>query len=553
MTLRTASTVGLVAVASAVALAGVALPSTADACGGFFCSTVPVEQNAERILFELDPTANGGLGEVTAVVEVMYSGDADDFSWVVPVPSLPESPELDVAPGSILTLFDTASTPQIIPPPVVCNDNGFFPPARGGGAETNDDDSAFAGDDDDGVDVIDLPQVGPYAPQRITSEDPRALIDWLNDNGYVITEAMEPIVADYVTQEFDFLGMKLAPEAGVENIQPIVIRYPGLEPMVPIALTAVASEPEMAVVVFIAGDTRWEARNFTNLEVDRQDVQWDVLTNTNNYYPLLSWMIDQNDGRAFVTEFAGDSGLLNTDNIFLQDVDAAEAYAWANDVKERNPVITRLYTRVSGWEMLFDPSFTPSAGAAVDRSIDLSDRPEVDVCAPSAANAQPVPCGRTYCGVGAVCATTSDGIDGCVCADDQSARTIRAPAGPGQALVETITCQPTEFDMLASVTGTEDGPADPCFANICGENGSCVSVNGFPSCQCDEGFAAIPNGVGGTTCSEVVETFASDQVLWPTAAGCGSSCDLQGDRATGAGILAFLLALVPFAVLRRRD
>ncbi len=551
MTLRILPALGLATLAG-VGVAAFLLPSPAAACGGFFCSTVPVEQNAERILFELDPTANGGLGEVTAVVEVMYNGDADDFSWVVPVPSLPENPELDVAPGSVLTLFETASVPQIIPPPIVCNSNDFFPPARGGGFNGAESDDASMGDDDDGVDVIDLPQVGPYAPQRITSEDPRALIDWLNENGYVITEAMEPIVEDYVKQDFDFLGMKLAPEAGVENIQPIVIRYPGQEPMVPIALTAVASEPEMAVLVFIAGDTRWEARNFANLEVDRENVQWDVLTNTNNYYPMLSWMFDQNDGRAFVTEFAGDSGLLNTDNIFLQDEDAAEAFAWANDVKERNPIITRLYTRVSGWEMLFDPSFTPSAGGAVDRTIDLSDRPEVDVCSNAAMNAQPVPCGRTYCGVGAVCATTTDGVDGCVCADGQSARTIRAPSGPGQALVDTVTCQPMEFDLLAAATGTENGPADPCFANICGENGTCAAVNGFPSCECDEGFAAIPNGVGGTTCSEVVETFGSDQVLWPVNAGCASGCELQGTRAVSAGALAFLLAMLPIAVRRRR-
>jgi hypothetical protein len=534
-----------------VAGLSLALPTPAQACGGFFCSSVPVEQNAERILFELDPTADGGIGEVTAVVEVMYSGDAADFSWVVPVPSLPEDVELDVAPGSALTLFDSASAPQIIPPPAVCNSNGPFPPARGGGFSANDS-AEGGGDDDDGVDVIDLPQVGPYAPQRITSEDPRALVDWLNENGYLITEAMEPIVADYVKQDFDFLGMKLAPEAGVENIQPIIIKYPGQEPMVPIALTAVASEPEMGVLVFIAGDTRWEAQNFANLEVDRENVQWDVLTNTNNYYPLLSWMIDQSDGRAFVTEFAGDSSLLNTDNIFLQDEDAAEAFAWANGVKERNSVITRLYTRVSGWEMLFDPSFTPSAGANVERSIDLSDRPEVDVCGSLAQNAEPVPCGRTYCGIGAVCATTTDGIDGCVCAEEQSARTIRAPAGPSQALVETVVCQPTDFDLLAAVIGTEDGPADPCFANICGDNGTCVGVNGFPSCQCNDGFAAIPNGVGGTTCSEVVETFDADQVLWPATPGCGSGCDVQGNRAAGAGAIAFLIALLPLAIRRRR-
>ena len=51
------------------------------ACGGFFCTTTPVDQNAERIIF----TQNGD-GTVSAYVQIEYTGSAPDFSWILPLP-----------------------------------------------------------------------------------------------------------------------------------------------------------------------------------------------------------------------------------------------------------------------------------------------------------------------------------------------------------------------------------------------------------------------------------------------------------------------------------
>ena len=54
------------------------------ACGGFFCQLVPINQAAEQIIFHQDGD------QVTAVVLIQYVGTAQDFSWVVPVPGIPE-------------------------------------------------------------------------------------------------------------------------------------------------------------------------------------------------------------------------------------------------------------------------------------------------------------------------------------------------------------------------------------------------------------------------------------------------------------------------------
>jgi len=65
-------------VVGALALATNAIwASPAQACGGFFCSQAqPVNQAAERIIF-----SQNGDGTVTAVIQILYQGPSEHFSW----------------------------------------------------------------------------------------------------------------------------------------------------------------------------------------------------------------------------------------------------------------------------------------------------------------------------------------------------------------------------------------------------------------------------------------------------------------------------------------
>jgi len=524
-------------VAGALAAATLA-PSTADACGGFFCQITPVEQNAERILFEINPD-----GTLTTVVEISYAGEPEAFSWVVPVL---ETPDLLAVPPSTLRLLDGGTVPSIIPPPTKCS----TPQAGGFGMSRGAENAPTADDAGGGVTVEDLPTVGPFEPEVVSSDDAGALIEWLNDNGYLITPAMEPFVAQYVASGMKFLAMKLTPGADTADITPIAMTYAGTSPMVPITLTSVSAEPEMGVMVFIAGQGRYESDNFTNMTVDVADVQADPRNGANNYYPLLSWLIDEAGGRAFVTEYADTSRVTQAgiDNFFMGTADEPEARTYVTDMLTRSAYVTRMYTRLSGWEMVMDPSFARAGSdATVGRLLDLSDRPAVEVCGP---NSEPEPCGQMYCGESSMCATTDSGIDGCVCGANSTARVIREPGGPGGFLRETVVCQNTELELLGDIVGTDAGPADPCDISACGEFGECMAVNGFPTCSCDEGFAAVPDGAGGAVCSKVKKTFEADTLLW-NSAGCGG-CSAEPTRGGAGAALLLLGLLAPMARRRRR-
>jgi len=60
-----------------------AAPRQAQACGGFFCSQVPIDQSGEQIIFSVSQS------HITAHVQISFQGQAKDFAWVVPVQTVP--------------------------------------------------------------------------------------------------------------------------------------------------------------------------------------------------------------------------------------------------------------------------------------------------------------------------------------------------------------------------------------------------------------------------------------------------------------------------------
>src|ERR1043165_8674886 len=97
--------------AGAVVLAALAVnASPARAGGGFFCSQAqPVNQAAERIIF-----AQNGDGTVTAVIQILYEGPSENFSWLLPISSVPEGDDIAVASDLAFTRLQSATNPSYV-------------------------------------------------------------------------------------------------------------------------------------------------------------------------------------------------------------------------------------------------------------------------------------------------------------------------------------------------------------------------------------------------------------------------------------------------------
>ena len=318
--------VGLLAVVAAI-VAVLASTQPAWACGGFFCTTTPVDQNAERIIF----TQNGD-GTVSAYVQIEYTGSAPDFSWILPLPEAIDAEAVQV-PEDAMAAFrelEVATDPVFIAPDIPeCVRRQ--PQVERMVAQA--------------VQVFASGEVGPYGFDVVGSEDPDALVTWLRENSYRVTEAMEPLIDLYVEEQFVFLAMKLRPDKGAQDVEPVKVTYPSERPMIPLRLTAVAANPDMAVMVWIYADRQAVPVNYAKMDIANDELTFFGWGQSNNYRRLMSEKADEYGGQAFITEYAAPTRELRVTHPLLQELTGRFAY------------VTRLNTVISPEEMTVDPIF----------------------------------------------------------------------------------------------------------------------------------------------------------------------------------------------------
>ena len=327
-------------------LAGsLSLARPALACGGLFCLASPIDQNAERIIF-----TDNGDGTISAIVQIQYTGFDIDFSWIlpIPVPIAAEDVEVPETAADAFTELEIATNPQYIPPPL--------PDCAQRELEDIVFDSAVEGE----VDVFAEGEVGPYEFVVIGSEDPDALVEWLREREYRVEEPMIPLIDVYVEEGFSFMAMRLQPEFGVQDIEPIKLTYPSEKPMIPLRLTAVAANPDMAVLTWFFAEQQAVPENYGHFEIEDREITFFTFGG-HNYRTLMGEKANEMEGQAFITEYAAPTSELSFNNPLLQDLSGKHSY------------LTRLNTVISPEEMTVDPVFTYDDRPNVFNIHDLSD------------------------------------------------------------------------------------------------------------------------------------------------------------------------------------
>jgi hypothetical protein len=564
---KTPFIVSLLALVPALAVLGE--PNVAHACGGLFCSTTPVDQNAERIIFTIN-----GDHTVTAYVQISYTGAPDQFAWIIPAPTAPEL-SADF-PDLAMRALDTATAPRYFKQ--TCGRGPFG--GTGGSGGTG---GVSAGP---GVTVIARQNVGPFETVTLEGTSATVLVEWLQNNGYRITDKMTPFIQPYVEGGMKFVAMRLLPGKETKDITPLVMTYDSDKPAIPLRLTTVAAQPEMGIVTFILADKRWAPDNYVDLKIADRLIEFDQFGFQNNYLSVVSREADKVGGQAFVTEYARATLELaqQVQNQFLPSwqPDVAPARDALLALLRRFPYVTRLYTRMSAEEMTEDPTFKVASDQGdVSNVHDLTD-PNFDFsrCPPVTPPA-PNPCTFTYCGRQGACAPVFldnggavNPVASCVCSRTASARVTPTGGTP------QVYCEPLAMDLdSAPASGTTSAPllSSACEGVSCGEHGRCVPINGSPTCKCDAGYGAVaqqtfdPNtGSSRTslTCQLVWPFVPSMPALPPIGGGAGGTTGIGGSGGSGtrcnaapaqetstlsfAWLLAGLGASAGFLVRRRR-
>ncbi|HVJ18531.1 MAG TPA: DUF2330 domain-containing protein [Polyangiaceae bacterium] len=293
------------ALAGALSLTALLAPETALACGGFFCSsTQPVNQAAERIVF-----AQNSDGTVTAVIEIMYEGPSENFSWLLPISSVPMGDDIAVSSNAAFQRLQAATNPQYqltVRVEGTCDDGGSN---RGGGlavpgSASSDNDS---GSGPGGVTVEASGAVGAFEWTAISLDpaldDPAAAaVEWLEANGYDVPEGAPGLLGPYLDDGMYLLALRLQKGRDTGSIRPIVLTYDAARPMIPIKLTSVAANENMGVMTWILGDGQAVPQNYNALELNEARINW--FNPSANYDQVVIAAADEAGGQGFVTEYA---------------------------------------------------------------------------------------------------------------------------------------------------------------------------------------------------------------------------------------------------------
>lgn len=164
------------------------LSSLVLADGGFF----PPVYYKEDIY---EPTQKGIIifdgNTEQLIIQATYEGEVNDFAWIIPVPSYPD---INKTSSQLFEELHFLTEPKYRRAP------GFFFGTVMYAAKMTET---------AGVTVHEQMQVGIYEVSILSSEDSKALLNWLNDNNYRVSSEAESVLNFYIQKQWYFIAMRI--------------------------------------------------------------------------------------------------------------------------------------------------------------------------------------------------------------------------------------------------------------------------------------------------------------------------------------------------------
>ncbi|MCI0637186.1 MAG: DUF2330 domain-containing protein, partial [Actinobacteria bacterium] len=202
-------------------------------CPPFPCDGCWIQSVGQLNLVAIDRTA----GRVRLVPNIRFSGQSPVVALVVPTPSLPS---LEPADKAIWT------EARLLTAPLRSRRSG----SDGLGCESSTAvDTGPIGVVTAGDVVIHATEtVGAFEATIVTSSDPAALVDWLNTNGFTISQDDADRFAPYIARGWFFTAMKMdttdaanrMPALGWDaQVNPVVFDYAATEFEIPLPVLTI--------------------------------------------------------------------------------------------------------------------------------------------------------------------------------------------------------------------------------------------------------------------------------------------------------------------------
>lgn len=230
--------------------------------GGFF----PVHQGAANTADQRAIVVDHGDSQ-TIVLQTAYDGDASDFAWVIPVPSLIVAANgVGTTDPSIFGSLDWLTGPTAVTwrsSSAACGCGG----SEGGAAS----------DMRAGVTVWETLRIDSYDVAVLSTDDSGDLAAWLDDNGYGFPDGHADTLQYYVDRESFFVAFKIAPANGDGgsgggavppiDLRPITLTFASDQLTFPIRISRVSTNRRVEVLLYVISRTRSMGANYATAEV----------------------------------------------------------------------------------------------------------------------------------------------------------------------------------------------------------------------------------------------------------------------------------------------
>ena len=305
-----------------------AQPRSAAASGGVFArSSAPagsLTQTDASVIYWIDDS--GDELHTEAHMQLSYTGEPEDFAWVIPVPqgtelrtSSRELFENVLGFTSKVHLLDTSGfVDNCADSRCFIGDPAFF------GFETFDPEEPPS--DSDPEDVLDRGFAGVF--EHTTVDSVAQLQTWFEGGGYAWDEAAAPVLERYVEEGFVFVALSLRGGIGVDEIHPIALRSPGDTFHLPLRLTQLSAAQELGLHLMFLGPRHVAPLEWPLVTLNATRLDW-IDDAADSYDALLGEAVEEAGGQAFVVEFVDTPGIVQTNDLFSEawDPSALEGIA----------------------------------------------------------------------------------------------------------------------------------------------------------------------------------------------------------------------------------
>jgi hypothetical protein len=295
--------------ALAAALAGAATLAVslsfvpkALACGGCF---VPAQVDSPTVVSGHRMAMSISKTQTVLWDQIQYQGDPEEFAWVLPVKA---GARVEESTDAFFEALEASTRVTVRSQEISCGsaDSGC---GFGCGDDAAEGSSGGYAGSEGGVDVVHQGSVGPYETVTLSTSTPGALNTWLQDHGYNVDAASQPVIDQYVAEGFDFIALRLQPGQGIAQMTPVRVVMPGGGLTLPLRMVAIGTGAVTPLVLYFIGEGRHRVENFPEVTFPTADLIWDFKTQSSNYQQLRNTLMQKDGGGSFLVSFASGSVL----------------------------------------------------------------------------------------------------------------------------------------------------------------------------------------------------------------------------------------------------